>query len=199
MAFSKTLEQMRARTKDITRRDGWLDAEPGEVVTAIEQGMGLKRGERQVVIGSIRIVSVRRERLGDITPPDCVREGFPDLSPAEFVAMYGRPADHVVTRIEFVHLDMVGCLPWRRGLTPAQYAAARAKLDALQLGAARTETPLTDRAVDEDRDYVTPEDVQAVIDAGTERLALWGDLLAILGKQRRVGVERVSRKQPLKG
>lgn len=31
------------------------------------------------------------------------------------------------------------------------------------------------------RDYITPEDVQDAIDAGADRLSLWGDLLEILG------------------
>ena len=40
------------------------------------------------------------------------------------------------------------------------------------------------------RDYITPEDVQDVIGgARAERLELWGELLAIVGKQRGLGVE----------
>lgn len=105
MSFSKTVEQVRAGTKTVTRRDGWLHAEPGMRITAIEKGMGLPKGARQVVIrDDLEVVSVRRERLGDITREDVAREGFPGRDPAFFVAKYGKPADHVVTRIEFRYL-----------------------------------------------------------------------------------------------
>lgn len=56
-------------------------------------------------LGLFRVVSVRRERLGDITQDDVAREGFPDLTPAEFVELYCSPKspdpDREVTRIEF--------------------------------------------------------------------------------------------------
>lgn len=105
MAFSKTIPQMRARTKDVTRRLGWADIEVGDVIIAIEKGQGLKKGECQVAIGRIRIVDVRIERLDAITPEDVEREGFPGMSPADFVRMFGKPGDSIVSRIEFIHLD----------------------------------------------------------------------------------------------
>lgn len=113
MSFSKTIPQMRAKTKTVTRRDGWWDEKtdtprvpPGGRITTIEKGMGLRAGERQVVLGEIEVVSVRRERLADITPEDVVREGFPGWSVAEFLELYGkRPPEHVVTRIEFRHIE----------------------------------------------------------------------------------------------
>lgn len=106
MSFSKTIEQMKNRTKTVTRRDGWLHAKPGMVITAIEKGMGLKPGERQVVLHDIEVVDVRRERLVDITPEEVEREGFPGWTVADFLGLYGKkPPDHVVTRIEFKHLE----------------------------------------------------------------------------------------------
>jgi len=52
--------------------------------------------------------SIRKERLDAITPADCVLEGFPEMTPAEFVAMYCKAnkcnPDKVVTRIEFIYL-----------------------------------------------------------------------------------------------
>lgn len=105
MSFSKTIEQMRARTKTVTRRIGWEHAEPGMRITAIEKGMGLRRGERQVVLGEIEVVSVRRERLADITADDVAREGFPGWTPAQFIELFGAPPERVVTRIEFKHCD----------------------------------------------------------------------------------------------
>jgi hypothetical protein len=105
MSFSKTLDQFRARTKTVTRRLGWERAKAGDRVTAVEKAQGLKKGEHQVVIGEIEIVSVRRERLDAITTEDCEREGFPGWSPAEFAKMFGAPPDTEVTRIEFRYVD----------------------------------------------------------------------------------------------
>ena len=104
MSFSKTLPQFRDRTKTVTRRNGWLDVQPGDRITGIEKGMGLAKGERQVILHDIEVVSVRRERLGDITPDDVAREGFPGETSEFFVKKFGKPADHIVTRIEFKHL-----------------------------------------------------------------------------------------------
>jgi len=57
----------------------------------------------------IRIASVRRERLGDVTPREVRREGFPGMSPAEFVAFYCKPGkpdpNRFVTRIEFKRIE----------------------------------------------------------------------------------------------
>lgn len=105
MSFALTTPQMRARTKTVTRRLGWAKLQPGEVVLAVEKGQGLKRGEKVKPIAQIRIVSVREERLDAITPDDCRREGFPEMSPAEFCEMFRR-ANRVsdnwpVNRIEF--------------------------------------------------------------------------------------------------
>ena len=105
ISFSKTLAQFNARTKTVTRRDGWLDARVGEVLTGIEKGMGLKLGEKHVVLHDIEVLSARRERLGAITPEDVEREGFPGWTPQQFIRFYGRSPEHVVTRIEFLHLE----------------------------------------------------------------------------------------------
>ena len=108
MSFSLTTPQMRARTKDVTRRMGWNRLQIGEELCAVVKGMGLKKGEQVERIGPIRVVSVRREPLNAITPEDCVREGFPEMTPAEFVAMFckhnGCAPDATINRIEFEHL-----------------------------------------------------------------------------------------------
>lgn len=110
MAFSKTIPQMRAGTKDITRRVGWewlvaaLEVGHDIVLTAIEKGQGLKKGERQVVIRNIQILGARREPLGAITAEDVAREGFPGETPAQFIARFGKPPHFVLTRIVFRHL-----------------------------------------------------------------------------------------------
>ena len=106
MSFAMTPRQFVARTKTVTRRDGWRFAKPGDVYTGVEKCQGLRKGERQVVFHDLRVLSVRRERLGDITIFDVAREGFPGETPAQFIARYGKPPDHTVTRIEFEHLPV---------------------------------------------------------------------------------------------
>jgi hypothetical protein len=106
MSFSLTTPQMYARAKTVTRRLGWWKLKAGQVVCAIEQGQGLKKGEKVKRIGPIRAVSARNERLCDITQEEVVLEGFHEMSPADFIAMFcqhhGIKPRHTVRRIEFV-------------------------------------------------------------------------------------------------
>lgn len=101
-----TTRQIRGRTKTVTRRLGWLDLKPGTLLRAVVKCMGLRKGERVQPLALLYVVSVRRERLDTITPDDVDAEGFPDMTPAEFVAMFCRShkgcrPDSTVTRIEF--------------------------------------------------------------------------------------------------
>ena len=61
--FFLTTDQVRNRTKTVTRRNGWWFLKPGEIVNAVEKAMGLKRGEKIKRICQIRIVSTRAESL----------------------------------------------------------------------------------------------------------------------------------------
>ena len=106
MAFSITTRQMYDETKDVTRRLGWWGLKPGDIVMAVEKGMGLKKGEKVRKIYPILIVSCRREPLNKISAEDVVREGFPELSQMDFVEMFSRAHENVsrtiiVNRIEF--------------------------------------------------------------------------------------------------
>jgi hypothetical protein len=115
LSFMLTKSQVRARTKDVTRRNGWATAQAGQVVMAIEQGQGLKKGQTVVKLGPIQFTHVDREPLRALTDDleygrrEVIREGFPDLTPAEFVAMYcrhnGCTPETVVTRLAFSYLD----------------------------------------------------------------------------------------------
>lgn len=111
MSFALTTEQIRARTKTVTRRRGWLFAKPGDVVQPVVKAQGLKKGEHVEKIGGpIRFVAVDRVVLGDISPQDVYREGFPDHTPREFVALFkkangGGLKDQVVTRIQFEYVE----------------------------------------------------------------------------------------------
>lgn len=109
MSFSLTTEQFKAGTKTVTRRLGWKFLKPGDFVWGVEKAMGLKPGESIKRLGMIRIVDVRRERLLDITEADVRREGFPHMTPFEFIHMFcqhmGVDPTEAVTRIEFEHLS----------------------------------------------------------------------------------------------
>jgi hypothetical protein len=104
LAFAHTSDQLLDGSKTVTRRLGQEKLPPGTVLMACKKWRRLKR-EQIPRLGPIRVVSVRRERLDAIEPDDVTREGFPGMSPAEFVAVYCRtfrcgPGTEV-TRIEF--------------------------------------------------------------------------------------------------
>ena len=109
MSFMLTERQLRDGTKDVTRRLGWRRLRPGDRVRAVRKAMGLRKGEHVQPLGVIEIFSVRRERLDAITADECRREGFPELTPAEFVEFFcrhmGCEPDTVVNRIEFRYVD----------------------------------------------------------------------------------------------
>lgn len=108
MSFALTTQQIRERTKTVTRRMGWGRAKSGDLLVAVEKGRGVKIADR-VKLGVIRVVSVRREYLDRITDEEVEAEGFPGKTAAEFVAMFTanmkcRP-DQIVTRIEFEYVQ----------------------------------------------------------------------------------------------
>jgi hypothetical protein len=110
MSVALTREQVRDRSKTVTRRQGWLTLKPGDTVTLCEQVQGLKKGEHPVRITDIEIVSVRRERLDAITADDVAAEGFPGWTPEKFVRFFtgthkGCEPGTVITRIEWRYLD----------------------------------------------------------------------------------------------
>jgi hypothetical protein len=115
ISFSLTTPQFRAQTKDVTRRLGWNAVKPGDILQGCEKCMGRKPGEPLVRLGMIEVVSVRREPLMKMTQEptygavECRREGFPRLSPREFVDFFcdshpGCTPATEVTRIEFKYL-----------------------------------------------------------------------------------------------
>lgn len=109
MSFALTTPQMQARIKTVTRRMRWANLRAGEVLNAVEKGMGLRKGERVKLLGQIRIVSVGWEPISAITAEDVAAEGFPEWTPAQFIAFFcehNRCAEEtLVNRIEFEHLE----------------------------------------------------------------------------------------------
>lgn len=110
MAVSLTEDQVRARTKTVTRRAGWLMLRPGDQLTLCRKVMGRRRGEPLERIASVEVLSVRREPLDAITPADLIAEGFPGMAVSEFVAFFCRTHRGIqpgseVTVIEWRYLD----------------------------------------------------------------------------------------------
>lgn len=121
LSFSLTTQQVRdsyalvARgerpLKDVTRRRGtwWAKVlKMGDILCAVEKSQGIAKGGL-VRLGTICVASVRVENLWPLSAEECVREGFPDLTPSEFALMFmghmGGTADQLVTRIEFVYVE----------------------------------------------------------------------------------------------
>jgi len=105
MSVTYTEAAVRDRRKFVTRRKGWRDLKPGTRITLCQR----LRVSPIVRIVDVEVISVRREQLDQITADDVAREGFPEMSPAEFIdtffvrAQNMRPTDEV-TRIEWRYL-----------------------------------------------------------------------------------------------
>lgn len=126
MSCSMTIDAVKSRTKTVTRRhvDTWVNLKAGDRLTLIEKGMGLARGERQVVLAEVEVVDVRVEALGLVhhcfayytCHLEVTREGLPNMTPTEFIAMWlrshgyqdrstdPRRGDTPCRRIEWVYL-----------------------------------------------------------------------------------------------
>ena len=117
MSVSLTEPQVRARSKTVTRRDGWWEdkhgkrmLKPGDRLTLVRKAMGLRKGEHAERVAEVEVVSVRRERLDSITRDEIIAEGFADMTPAEFITFFctshkGCQPDSIVTRIEWRYLS----------------------------------------------------------------------------------------------
>lgn len=116
MSFMLTTQQIRDRTKTVTRRMGWADLAAGTVLNAVVKSQGLKKGEKVETLATIRVIAVHREFLDRLTADpvyglqECAREGFrisdPMGTPEGFIEGFcashkGCKPDSWVTRIEF--------------------------------------------------------------------------------------------------
>lgn len=109
MSFALTERQLLDGSKTVTRRLGWKNLESGDELLAVNKCMGLKKGEKARVLARLIVTSVQREPLFWIQRSDVEREGFPDMSAAEFVEFFCTSMkckeDTEVTRIEFEKLS----------------------------------------------------------------------------------------------
>lgn len=113
MSFALTTQQVQDMSKDVTRRMGWLHLKAGNAFQPVKKCMGLRPGEKiERIGGAVVTVSTCREPLRRLIDEpeygraECRREGFPEMSPAEFVTMFceshrGCTPETTVTRIEF--------------------------------------------------------------------------------------------------
>lgn len=106
MSFFLTERQFLDGTKDVTRRMGWHRLKVGDRLRAVRKAMGLKKGEKQVVLGVFEVLEKDYVRLDTITKRDVIREGFPNMTPRQFVKMFcdshkGCKPDSEVTRAVF--------------------------------------------------------------------------------------------------
>src|SRR4051812_24585108 len=89
ISFALTTDQIRNRTKTVTRRLGWTGLKPGSMLQPVVKAQGLKKGERVEKIGApIRVVNVRREVLQTITGVEVLREGFPAMTCRGFIDFF---------------------------------------------------------------------------------------------------------------
>jgi hypothetical protein len=115
MSFAHTTDQIRNKSKTVTRRKGWEFLKPGDQLNACVKCMGLKPGETIERLCMIEVTRVRREPLDAMIDfpiygvQEAIREGFPDMNGEQFVAMFvsnmgGKENQHI-TRIEFKYVD----------------------------------------------------------------------------------------------
>ncbi|WP_280413759.1 hypothetical protein [Nocardia carnea] len=110
MSVSLTENQVRDRSKTVTRRVGWTMLRAGDRLTLCRKVMGRRRGEPLVRIVDVEVVSTRREPLDAITVDDVTAEGFPQMTTSDFVDFFcashrGCGPATEITRIEWRYLD----------------------------------------------------------------------------------------------
>ncbi len=89
---------------------GWLILQPGTRLTLCRKVMGRRKWEPLVRIVDVEVTAVRRERLDLITSEEVAAEGFPQMSPAEFVDFFcrshtGCTPESTITRIQWRYLE----------------------------------------------------------------------------------------------
>lgn len=112
ISFMLTQPQIRAKTKRVTRRNGWKTLKVGDRLQGCEKCQGIKPGEKMVKLAEIVITDVRREQLRRmIDEPEygraeVIAEGFPEMTPEQFVTFFCEShkdvtPDSIITRIAF--------------------------------------------------------------------------------------------------
>lgn len=122
MSVAFTEQAVVERRKTVTRRKGWWRDKNGrellvvgDRLTLCRKVMGRKPGEPLVRLVDVEVVSLRRERLDEILwrldygEQEMVLEGFPGMSPNDFIATYFTPQGIAltddITRIEYAYTE----------------------------------------------------------------------------------------------
>lgn len=88
ISFMLTTQQIIDETKTVTRRMGWVNAKVGDLLQACEKCQGLGKGGKIKKLKAIRLTEVYTVPLNAITQDEVIREGFPNMTPDEFVAFF---------------------------------------------------------------------------------------------------------------
>ena len=109
ISFAITTEQIKNRSKTVTRRKGWKFLKKGDILNGCVRCMGLKPGEKIERLCRVEVVMVTEEELSLCSDQDAAREGFPEMTGEQFVEMFcrhmGGTPEQIVTRIEFKYLE----------------------------------------------------------------------------------------------
>lgn len=110
MSVALTTQAVRDRVKTQTRRDGWLSLKAGDQLALCPKYRGVRRADRELLT-VVDVLAVRREPLQAISASDVVAEGFPSLTPEQFVEFFcathrGVEPTSEVTRIEWAYPRM---------------------------------------------------------------------------------------------
>ncbi|HRH59457.1 MAG TPA: hypothetical protein PL045_02755 [Chitinophagaceae bacterium] len=81
----------------------------GEQLCAVEKAMGLKKGEKIKKLTIIEVEQHSFEPLNTITQQEVINEGFPGMTPEEFIEMFCATHKNckphtTVTRIQFKYV-----------------------------------------------------------------------------------------------
>lgn len=118
ISFMLTPSQFLDGSKTVTRRLGWETLKVGDHLMGCEKCQGRRNGEPLVRLGELVVITVRREPLRRMLDDpnyglvECKREGFPTMTPAEFVALFCKShadctPETIITRIEFRKVENV--------------------------------------------------------------------------------------------
>lgn len=125
MSCSMTTDAVRDHTKTVTRRhiDTWKTLKAGDRLTLIEKGMGLAKGEQQVVLAEVEIVDVRVEPITAIFDEEggVEREGARGISagpegvPSPNLFAYWWAEGHGYGKVTLDQLREIRCrrIEWR--------------------------------------------------------------------------------------
>lgn len=109
ISFALTTDQIRNRTKTVTRRLGWKNLRQGQILNACVKCMGLKPGEQIQRLGQIRVVSATQEPLVAMMRDEAYGKQFVEMFCEHMRPVNGCVTD--VTRIEFEYIDIASDCP----------------------------------------------------------------------------------------